>query len=102
MKSAFKLGGRFVAVVAVCANALFAQAQTQAPSMTAGDCAELAEAKARLEAQQKRLNDWPDLARYRAANAKIAAAAEGRQGRGVLRASIPEIQRVSKVGALFP
>src|SRR5260370_3004615 len=101
MKSAFKLGGGFVAVVAVCANALFAQAQTQAPSMTAGDCAELAEAKARLEAQQKRLNDWPDLARYRDANAKVAAAAEGEQRVGVMGDSITDMWVLPRFGGFF-
>src|SRR5260370_3868945 len=102
MKSAFKLGGRFVAVVAVCANALFAQAQTQAPSMTAGDCAELAEAKARLEAQQKRLTDWPDLARYRDANAKVAAAAEGEQRVVFMGDSITDMWVLPRFGGFFP
>src|SRR5216683_8115861 len=102
MKSAFKLGGRLVAVVAVCANALFAQAQTQAPSMTAGDCAELAEAKARLEAQQKRLNDWPDLAHYREANAKVAARAEGEQRVVFMGDSITDMWVLPKFGGFFP
>jgi lysophospholipase L1-like esterase len=102
MKSAFKLGGRFVAVVAVCANAFFAQAQTQAPSITAGDCAELAEAKARLEAQQKRLNDWPDLAHYREANAKVAARAEGEQRVVFMGDSITDMWVLPKFGGFFP
>src|SRR5260370_15325563 len=102
MKSAFKLGGSFVAVVAVCANALFAEAKTQAASMTAGDCAELAEAKARLEAQQKRLNDWPDLARYRDANAKVAAAAEGEQRVVFMGDSITDMWVLPRFGGFFP
>ncbi len=102
MKAAFKLGGRLVAVVAVCANALFAQAQTQAPSMTAGDCAELAEAKAKLEAQQKRLNDWPDLARYRDANAKVAARAEGEQRVVFMGDSITDMWVLPRFGGFFP
>ncbi len=102
MKSAFKLGGRLVAVVAVCANALFAQAQTQAPSITAGACAELAEAKARLEAQERRLNDWPDLARYREANAKVAARAEGEQRVVFMGDSITDMWVLPKFGGFFP
>ncbi len=102
MKAAFKLGGRLVAVLAVCANAFFAQAQTQAPSMTAGDCAELAEAKARLEAQQKRLNDWPDLARYRDANAKVAARAEGEQRVVFMGDSITDMWVLPRFGGFFP
>src|SRR5258708_9303529 len=102
MKAAFKLGGRLVAVLAVCANAFFAQPQTQAPSMTAGDCAELAEAKARLEAQQKRLNDWPDLARYRDANAKVAARAEGEQRVVFMGDSIRDRGVLPRFGGFFP
>ncbi len=102
MKAAFKLGGRLVAVVAVCANALFAQAQTQAPSITAGDCAGLAEAKARLEAQERRLNDWPDLARYREANAKVAARAEGEQRVVFMGDSITDMWVLPKFGGFFP
>ena len=101
MKSAFKLGGRLVAVVAVCANALFAQAQTQAPSITAGDCAGLAEAKARLEAQERRLNDWPDLARYREANAKVAARAEGEQRVVFMGDSITDLWVQPRFGGFF-
>src|SRR5712664_3381550 len=102
MKAAFKLGGRLVAVVAVCANAFLAQAQTQAPSMTAGDCAELAEAKAKLEAQQKRLNDWPDLAHYRDANAKVAARAEGEQRVVFMGDSITDMWVLPRFGGFFP
>src|SRR5260370_9513772 len=102
MKSAFKVGGRFVAVVVVCGNAFFAQAETQAQSITAGDCAELAETKARLEAQQKRLNDWPDLARYREANAKVAARAEGEQRVVFMGDSITDMWVLPKFGGFFP
>src|SRR5258708_7685080 len=101
MKAAFKLGGRLVAVVVVCGNAFFAQAQTQAPSITAGDCAELAEAKARLEAQQKRLNDWPDLAHYREANAKVAARAEGEQRVVFMGDSITDMWVLPRFGGFF-
>src|SRR5712664_3739092 len=102
MKAAFKLGGRLVAVVAVCANAFLAQAQTQAPSITAGDCAELAEAKAKLEAQQKRLNEWPNLAHYREANAKVAARAEGEQRVVFMGDSITDMWVLPRFGGFFP
>jgi len=102
MKSAFKLGGRLVAVVAVCANALFAQAQTQAPAKPAGDGRELAEAKARLEAQEKRLKDWPDLAHYREANAKIAAPAKGEQRVVFMGDSITDMWVLPRFGGFFP
>ena len=44
METIFKLSARLVVTLAVCANGVFAQAQTQAPSKLAGDCPEMAEA----------------------------------------------------------
>src|SRR5260370_16371416 len=70
--------------------------------MAAGDCGELGGAKARLEAQQKRLNDWPDLARYRDANAKVAAAAEGEQRVGFMGDSITDMWVLPRFGGFFP
>src|SRR2546429_4254202 len=90
METILKLSARLVVTLAVCANGVFAQAQTQAPSKLAGDCPEMAEAKARLEAQEKRLKDWPDLARYRDANASVAGPAEKEQRVGVLGRSITD------------
>src|SRR2546422_7479372 len=90
METILKLSARLVVTLAVCANGVFAQAQTQAPSKLAGDCPEMAEAKARLEAQEKRLKDWPDLARYRDANARVAAPAKNEKSGAVVGGSITE------------
>src|SRR6266446_4469619 len=68
----------FLSLLAV-PSGLLAQAQTEAPTKPAADCVELAETKARLEAQEKRLKDWPDLARYREANTKVTAPAKDEQ-----------------------
>jgi len=102
MKEAFKLVAGFVVALSVCATALLAQAQAQAPSKPGGDCAELAEAKARLEAQQRRLNDWPELARYRDANAKVAARAEGEQRVVFMGDSITDMWVLPRFGGFFP
>src|SRR6266704_2258525 len=64
----------FLSLLAV-PSGLLAQAQTEAPAKPAADCAELAETKARLEAQEKRLRDWPDLARYREASLSASSLA---------------------------
>src|SRR5260370_34970517 len=110
MKAAFTFVGRLTLALAVCTNVVFAQeqgqarmqAQAQAPSKPAEDCAGLAEAKARLEAQEKRLNDWPDAARDREANAKVAAPAEGEQRAGFIGASITDLWVPRWFGGVFP
>jgi lysophospholipase L1-like esterase len=102
MKAALKLVARFVVALSLCATALLAQAQTQAPSKPTGDCAELAEAKARLEAQQRRLNDWPELARYQDTNAKVAVLAEGEQRVVFMGDSITDMWVLPRFGGFFP
>src|SRR5437899_12418457 len=65
----------FLSLLAV-PSGLLAQAQTEAPAKPAADCAELAETKASLEAQEKRVRDGADLARIRDANANVTAPAK--------------------------
>jgi lysophospholipase L1-like esterase len=102
MNAALKLIARLVVAVALCANAIFAQAQTQAPSKPVEDCVGLAEAKARLESQEKRLNDWPNLARYREANAKVAAPAKDEQRVVFMGDSITDLWAQPRFGGFFP
>jgi len=102
METILKLSARLVVTLAVCANGVFAQAQTQAPSKLAGDCPEMAEAKARLEAQEKRLKDWPDLARYRDANARVAVPAKNEQRVVFMGDSITDAWVQPRFGAFFP
>jgi lysophospholipase L1-like esterase len=104
MKGAFTLVGGLILALGVCANVSFAQAQAQtpAPPKPAGDSAGLAEAKARLEAQERRLNDWPDLARYRDANAKVTARAEGEQRVVFMGDSITDLWVQPRFGGFFP
>jgi len=102
METVFKLTARLVVTLAVCASGLFAQVQTQEPAKPAGDCPELAEAKARLEAQEKRLKDWPDLARYRDANAGVAARSKNEQRVVFMGDSITDAWVQARFGAFFP
>jgi lysophospholipase L1-like esterase len=102
METIFKLTVRLVITLAVCVNGVFAHAQTQAPAKPAGDCGELTEAKARLEAQEKRLKDWPDLARYRDANARVAAPAKEEQRVVFMGDSITDAWVQPRFGGFFP
>jgi lysophospholipase L1-like esterase len=106
MKTAFTLVGHLILALAMFAGAVFGQAQAQVkmqePPKAAEDCPGLAEAKARLEAQAKRLNDWPDLAHYREANAKIATTAKDEQRVVFMGDSITDMWVLPKFGAFFP
>jgi lysophospholipase L1-like esterase len=106
MKAAFTLVGRLFLTLAVFAVAAFGQAPTQVkaqePPKAAQDCAGAAEAKARLEAQAKRLNDWPDLAHYREANTKVAAPAKDERRVVFMGDSITDMWVLPKFGAFFP
>ena len=91
----------FLSLLAV-PSGLLAQAQTEAPAKPAADCAELAETKARLEAQEKRLKDWPDLARYREANTKVTAPAKDEQRVVFMGDSITDMWALPRFGGFFP
>ncbi len=91
----------FLSLLAV-PSGLLAQAQTEAPAKPAADCAELAETKARLEAQEKRLKDWPDLARYREANARVTAPVKDEQRVVFMGDSITDLWALPRFGGFFP
>lgn len=61
-------------IIVLCAGMTAAQSagNPQAPA----DCAELPAVKKQLEQAQARLRDWPNLGRYREANAQLAAPAK--------------------------
>ena len=61
------------ALFSVSTAAAQAQTSTQSSSPTATDCAELPALRERLSRAEARLNDWPQLARYRDANLKAPA-----------------------------
>jgi len=106
MKATFTLVGRLVLALAVFAGVVFGQAQTQMktqePPKAVEDCAGLVEAKARLDVLEKRLRDWPDLSRYRDANAKVAAPAKDEQRVVFMGDSITDRWVQPQFGAFFP
>ncbi len=77
MKIKTKLMLRLVAAIFFVAGATGAQVpigtQSNAPSNTSPDCADLPVLNERLERANKILHDWPNLARYAEANATLAA-----------------------------
>jgi len=102
METVFRLAARFVVTLAVCANALAVQAQTEAPANPARDGTELAEVKTKLELQEKRLSDWPDLAHYRESNTKVAAPTKDEQRVVFMGDSITDMWVQPRFGAFFP
>jgi lysophospholipase L1-like esterase len=102
MENVFRLAGRIVVTLAFCASDVFAQAPAEAPAKPEGDSAKLAEAKAQLEGQKKQLNDWPNLARYRGANAKVAAPAKEEQRVVFMGDSITEMWTQPGFVPFFP
>jgi hypothetical protein len=81
------------------ANCLRAQAAAQ--TKTAGTRAQLAEAKAKLGAAEKRPNDWPELARYRHENAKLPAPAKDEQRVVFMGDSITDMWVQPRFGGFF-
>jgi lysophospholipase L1-like esterase len=83
-------------------------AQTGAP-IVAPDATELADVKVRLATATARLaedtrilQDWPNLARYREANAKLAAPAAGEKRVVFMGDSITDMWAESRFGGFFP
>jgi lysophospholipase L1-like esterase len=102
MSTFLRATGFSIGVILLSAGCLWAQGQTETQAKPPSDCPGLAEAKARLEAQAKWLNDWPDLARYRDANAKVVARAEGEQRVVFMGNSITDLWVQPRFGGFFP
>jgi lysophospholipase L1-like esterase len=91
-----------VLILIASSGAVSAQSHTDAQTKPAGNCPEMAEVKARLEAQEKRLKDWPDLTRYRDANARVAAPAKDEQRVVFMGDSITDMWAQPRFGGFFP
>jgi lysophospholipase L1-like esterase len=95
------------------ASAAWAQAAAGSPagaqSAGTGDASELAETKAQLGNAtmklldaQKTLHDWAEVARYREANAKLAAPAAGEKRVVFMGDSITDMWAEARFGGFFP
>jgi lysophospholipase L1-like esterase len=105
MKRCSKFVG-IAAVVLIFSD--LAQAQRPGPasgtaeSRTTTDCAELATASSRLATAEKTLQDWPNLARYRDANAALPAPAKGEKRVVFMGDSITDSWVQPRFGGFFP
>jgi len=107
MGTGFKLSARLVMALAACTSVVapvqtHAQAQQEAQAKPAATCPELPELMARMAEQSRRLKDWPDLAHYREANAKIAPPAKEEQRVVFIGDSITDMWVLPRFGAFFP
>ena len=102
MKSVFKASLNLVMLLLAGAGILRAQGQTDAPAKPACDCAEAEPTKAKIQVLEKRLNDWPDLAHYREANAKVQPPARDEQRVVFMGDSITDMWVQPRFGAFFP
>ena len=87
--------------------ALFCSSITQAQTSTdvsksAPDCADLPAVTAKLESSQKILQDWPNIARYRDANAKVTAPEKKEQRVVFMGDSITDVWVQPQFGGFFP
>jgi lysophospholipase L1-like esterase len=84
------------------AGSALAQAPTGSQAASVGECADVAATTAKLEAASKVLQDWPNLARYRDANAKVAAPAKKEQRVVFMGDSITDLWMHPEFGGFFP
>jgi lysophospholipase L1-like esterase len=84
------------------AGAAAAQAPTGSQAASAGECADVAAITAKLEAATKVLQDWPNLARYRDANSKVAPPAKKEQRVVFMGDSITDLWMHPEFGGFFP
>jgi lysophospholipase L1-like esterase len=84
---------------ALCA---VAAAQTTPTTPPSSDCAELPALKANLERAEARLKDWPNLGRYREANAKVSPPAKNEARVVFMGDSITDNWDNEGYGGFFP
>ena len=88
--------------LAIGVGRVFAQGQSETPPKPAENCAELPKVMAKVEAQSRTLLDWPNLARYREANASLTAAAKDEQRVVFMGDSITDMWALPRFGGFFP
>jgi len=99
--------------LSLCTASLVAQTPPQAPipqkpeievpnKQTACDCHDLESVQARATRMESTLKDWPDLGRYREANAKIAPPAKNESRVVFMGDSITDMWVQPQFGPFFP
>jgi lysophospholipase L1-like esterase len=118
MKHTLSFASILVVLSLVCAGAVFAQAASPSPaashtprqtmaqpetqSPAPAGCSDLPTLKQHLAAVEKQLQDWPELGRYREANATLAPPAKEELRAVFLGDSITDIWGHVQEGGFFP
>jgi lysophospholipase L1-like esterase len=111
MKNAFALSSYIALAVFSLLNSRIVVAQTPPPQkpeievpspQIACDCHDLEAAQARIAKMDSTLKDWPNLARYRDANAKIVPPAKREKRVVFLGDSITDAWVLPQFGSFFP
>ncbi len=97
----------FCAGMLICGAGARVQAQANRAANGPGenkpaDCEELPGVAAKLASTTKTLQDWPNLARYRDANAQLQAPAKGEKRVVFMGDSITDMWAESRFGEFFP
>jgi lysophospholipase L1-like esterase len=93
----------FTLPLLMAGSLLAQQSGTQeTPAKASDNCANLPSLEKRMEAQETRLNDWPELSRYRDANARLAAPAMDEQRAVFMGDSITDLWQYPQFGGFFP
>jgi lysophospholipase L1-like esterase len=102
MRAVRRNSGYLVLVLLASTGLVRAQAQPEPQAKPPCDCSEVEGMNARLVALEKRLQDWPNLAHYRDANAKVAAPAKDEQRVVFMGDSITDLWVQPRFGGFFP
>jgi lysophospholipase L1-like esterase len=92
----------WAAIVALLFVPVAVRAQAQAGPATTDACADLAAATAKLQAANKTLQDWPNLARYHDADAAVKPPAKKEQRVVFMGDSITDLWMQPQFGGFFP
>jgi lysophospholipase L1-like esterase len=102
MRATRAFSRNLIVLLLASTGVLRAQAPTDAQTKPPCDCSAVDGMKAKLESLTKRLDDWPDLARYREANAKVLPPAQDEQRVVFMGDSITDMWVQPRFGAFFP
>lgn len=118
MKRSLTLKFTLVIPILFCASTVFSQTtsqsqaasqpppqpvvQSQTQSSVPADCSELPALKQHMAADEKRLQDWPELMRYRDANSRLAPPSKDEQRVVFLGDSITDLWSYPQSGGFFP
>ncbi|GAC1618303.1 MAG: SGNH/GDSL hydrolase family protein [Candidatus Acidiferrum sp.] len=102
MRTIPALNGFLSLIVCTFVPGIFAQTQSDSQKMTMEDCRQVEALQAKLKEAEAQRQDWPNLARYREANAKLAPASAHEKRVVFLGDSITDAWIEPRFGGFFP